>query len=90
MVTLYKMGETTRQIAARYGVGHERVGRLIRSAGVRLRLDGLTEQQIDEARALYVSGWSLARIADTLGSTAMTVRSRLIERGVQMRDTHGR
>lgn len=50
----------------------------------------MTSEQIDGAVMLYESGRSLQEIAEQLGSTARTVRSRLLERGVVMRDTHGR
>jgi hypothetical protein len=39
---------------------------------------------------LYDQGWSLARIGERMDVAADTVRKRLPERGVTMRDTHGR
>jgi hypothetical protein len=39
---------------------------------------------------LYHQGWSLSRIGNRMNVTADTVRKRLLERGVPMRDTHGR
>jgi hypothetical protein len=62
----------------------------LRAAGVRLRLDGLSLEQIDHAERLYRSGLSLARVADRLGVTANTVQARLRERAVPMRDAQGR
>ncbi|WP_280244770.1 helix-turn-helix domain-containing protein [Nocardia abscessus] len=53
-------------------------------------MQGLSEEQVDEAVQLYEEGWSAQRIGDKLGVYPQTVRRRLLERGVRMRDTHGR
>ncbi|WP_399127959.1 hypothetical protein [Actinacidiphila sp. ITFR-21] len=45
---------------------------------------------MDEAERLYAQGLSLARVAERLELSDGTVRYRLMKRGVQMRDTHGR
>ncbi|GAB3288744.1 hypothetical protein GCM10027563_24890 [Parasphingorhabdus pacifica] len=55
--------------------------------GVPMRRRGLSEEQIDDAVRLYNHGWSLARIAARMDVVAGTVRQRLHERGVTMRDT---
>ena len=51
---------------------------------------GMSDMQINEAVQLYASGLSLARIGERLGFSARTIQSRLRERGVCFRDTHGR
>lgn len=58
-------------------------------AGVARRPRGMSEAQIADAVQLYASGLSLARVGDRLGFSARTVQSRLRERGVLFRDTHG-
>ena len=55
-----------------------------------MRRTGLTDDQATDAERLYHQGWSLARIGDHMNVTADTVRTRLLQRGVTMRDTHGR
>jgi DNA-directed RNA polymerase specialized sigma24 family protein len=55
-----------------------------------MRMRGLSAEQIDEAVRLYEAGQSLARIGERLGVDAGTVRARVVERRVRMRDTHGR
>jgi hypothetical protein len=56
-----------------------------------IALEGrLTSEQVDQAVRLYAAGWSLARIAVKFDTTANTARTRLLERGVRMRDTQGR
>jgi DNA-binding CsgD family transcriptional regulator len=89
-VALYQSGLTVYQLADKYGIHRHTVSSHLRAAGIRLRLDGLTTQQVDEAAQLYGSGWSLGRIAERFGVAHTTVRTRLRERGVKMRDTHGR
>lgn len=86
----YRSGLTVYQLAAKYGIHRHTVSRHLREAGVRLRLDGMTAEQIDAAVQLYASGWSLARIAERFGVTATTVHKRLRERSVHFRDTQGR
>lgn len=51
---------------------------------------GLRPAQVDEAVRLYKNGWSLVRIGEQFDVHARTVQRRLRERGVRMRDTHGR
>jgi hypothetical protein len=53
-------------------------------------MQGLSPKQIEEAVRLYEAGWSLARIGTKLGVDAGTVQAGLRERGVKMRDAHGR
>jgi hypothetical protein len=45
---------------------------------------------VPAAADLYRAGWSLARIAEKFRTAGNTVRARLLEVGVIMRDTHGR
>ncbi len=54
-----------------------------------MRRRPLCEEQIIEAIRLYQSGLSVAKVADQVGAKSETVRLRLIERGVQMRDSRG-
>lgn len=53
-------------------------------------MKSMTEEQTVEAAMLYESGVSLAKIGTRLGFNDNTVRLRLIERGIEMRDSHGR
>jgi DNA-directed RNA polymerase specialized sigma24 family protein len=90
VIERYTAGATTYELAAEFGCHRNTISGALRKAGVRLRLDGLTTEQIEQAVGLYESGLSLQVVANRLGSTARTVHSRLLERGVAMRDTHGR
>jgi transposase-like protein len=55
-----------------------------------MRMRGLSAEQIEQAVKLYEGGWSLARISRRFDVNAGTVQARLVERGVRMRDPHGR
>lgn len=55
-----------------------------------MRRQGLSDEQVTDAERSYQQGWSLARIGNHMDVTADTVRKRLLERGVTMRDTQGR
>lgn len=90
LIADYQAGQTIYQLAKSYGVNRHTVTRHLRRAGIRLRMDGLSPEQIEQAVDLYAQGWSLAKIAAKFGVTADTVRARLLEQGVRMRDTHGR
>lgn len=87
----YRAGMQMKELAAKYGLHRVTVRACLDRAGVEVRRKGLTREQIDEAQRLYEeSQRSLAVIANELGTTARTIHSRLRERGVAMRDTHGR
>lgn len=90
IVTRYEAGEPSTAVAARFGISKGSVIRLLREAGVPIRNQGLTDDQIAEAVQLYASGHSLAAIGAHFGVDHGTVWRQLRKRGVKMRDTHGR
>ncbi|MBM7863110.1 hypothetical protein [Lentzea nigeriaca] len=55
-----------------------------------MQRQSLSDDQIDNAERLYEQGWPLARTGNHVDVTADTVRKRLLERGITMRDTQGR
>ncbi|TAP28866.1 hypothetical protein EYR88_03500 [Arthrobacter sp. S41] len=77
-----------KDVAAKYGVSRETVGKHLRSQTVTPRTVGLDDEQIEEAARLYDQGDSLATIGKRMGVSAQTVRSRLIETGVAMRSSY--
>ena len=89
LVTGYRHGRTVYELSGQFGINRKTVSEILHREGVPIhgRLDHV---QVDEAVYLYESGWSLARIGERLSVTANTVRARLLERGVGMRDVHGR
>lgn len=90
IATYYKDGQTTIQLAEQFDVNRRTISKVLSEKGVALRGRPLTEKQIDEAVRLYELGLSLAKVGTIVGAQARTVQLRLRERGVTMRDTHGR
>ena len=86
----YLAGATVYELGRRFGIERRTVSVILKRNNIQMRRQGLTPTQIDEAVTRYEDGWSLARIGEQLDSTPHTVRTRLLERGVRMRDTHGR
>lgn len=86
----YATGKTVYELADRYGCKRQAISKVLKRNGVATRYRILSNEQIDEAVRLYASGLSLTRISDQLGVSARTVRTRLLDRGVAMRDSHGR
>ena len=90
LIASYRAGSTVYQLAEEFGIERRTVSAILHRHDVPMRRRGLTDDQIDDAERLYHHGWSLARIGDRMNVTADTVRTRLLERGATMRDTHGR
>lgn len=90
MIEGYEAGDTVYELGDQFGISRQTVGKILKREGVRMRRQGLTSEQVDEAARLYDAGWSLARIGERMSVDATTVLNRLRERGVRMRDTHGR
>ncbi|MBF6177715.1 helix-turn-helix domain-containing protein [Nocardia otitidiscaviarum] len=80
----------TTKLVLEYRIGKGTVLKLLRDAGVAIRNQGLSDEQVGDATRLYESGLSLARIGERFGVDASTVHKALVRRGVPMRDTHGR
>lgn len=89
MIARYQSGATVHDLGNRFSIDRRTVTTILRRHGVQIRRRGLTPDQVDDAIHLYHLGWSLARIGTHMDVTADTVRKRLLEHGVAMRDTHG-
>lgn len=86
----YTAGATTYELGDRFGVDRRTVSAILHQHDVPIRRRGLPPDQVDEAIHLYHLGWSLARVGEHLSVDPTTVLNRLQERGVGIRDTHGR
>lgn len=76
-------------LARRYDVRRETISKIIRSAGVQARSQrGINPAQVQEAAALYRTGWSLQRLAEHYGFDGQTIHTHLKRSGVQMRGPH--
>ncbi|MDH6242706.1 helix-turn-helix domain-containing protein [Mycobacterium sp. OTB74] len=90
IVALYRSGEPSTAIGATYGLNKNSVIKVLREAGIPIRRQSLTSEQIDDAIRLYRTGQSLATIGRQLGVDHGTVWRALRKRRVKLRDTHGR
>lgn len=90
LVELYRSGKNTYELGRQFGIHRATVSRTLKHAGVEMRYQGLSAEQIAEAANLYGAGNSLARIGEHFGVDHGTVWRQLRNQGVQMRDTHGR
>lgn len=83
IVERYEAGELSNALAAEFKVDRRTVTRIIRSAGgeVRYRVDA----DVEVARALYESGFSLARVGEELGVSARSVLNLFRRAGIPTR-----
>ncbi len=93
LIALYTQGDSIYQQARRFGIHRGTVKDHLRRAGIPIRPGnqaklGVTDK--DEVVRLYESGLSIHKIAVQFGVTDNPVHNALKERGVRMRDTHGR
>lgn len=86
----YQAGETLRQIAKDLGVGRERLGAVLRADGVQTRRRPIPSAAVPELVRRYQAGESLATLGARFGWSPGTIRARLLDAGVAMRDQHGR
>jgi DNA-directed RNA polymerase specialized sigma24 family protein len=85
LVAAYRAGATVYQLADQFGSHRITVGKHLRARGIDTRPAALTPDDLQRAIQLYRSGWSLAKIAKTFEVAAETIRTQLIQAGVEMR-----
>jgi DNA-directed RNA polymerase specialized sigma24 family protein len=85
LVMAYAAGATVFELGDRFGIDRRTVGKHLRGRGVDTTPPGLDPEDVSAAAELYREGWSLLRIAEKFGTTASTVRRRLLEIGLRMR-----
>ena len=90
LIQSYTAGATTYELGARFGIDRQTVSDILHRHSVPRRRRGLSPAQVDEAIHLYDLGWSLARVGEHLNVDHTTVLTKLRERGILTRDTHGR
>jgi hypothetical protein len=75
----YESGASTQQIASRYRISKSRVSAVLREHGIKLRRQGLTDEQAREATNLYHAGHSLAWIAKRFGGISPSTVARVLQ-----------
>jgi DNA-directed RNA polymerase specialized sigma24 family protein len=90
LVRGYVDGHRVDELASEFQINKTTVTGHLDRAGVARRWKKLQLADVQEAKHLYASGLSLAKVAGRFGVHASTVHSALRKAGVQMRDTQGR
>lgn len=92
IITKYKSGISTNQLMVGHHLAKRTIAVLLKSNGVTMRRQGLSEQDIQEAAALYEDGWSLAWIAANRfdGISPTTVSRALRWHGIKPHGPGGR
>ncbi|MVT25471.1 helix-turn-helix domain-containing protein [Nesterenkonia alkaliphila] len=85
----YRAGATLKQVADRMGIPRQRLAVLLRERGVPLRRRQPTANEVAEMKRRYLDGESLRSIGTRLSFSDGTVRRRLLDQDVPMRDPHG-
>ena len=83
-------GRSLKAVAKEVGIGHERLSRLLRERGMKLRGRSPSRGEMTEMQFRYREGASLEQIGALLGYSASTVRAHLLAAGTALRDSHGR
>jgi hypothetical protein len=81
LVTAYQAGATAYQL----NIHRITVGKHLRARGIDTRPPALNPDDLRQAAELYRQLWSLARIANKFQVATETIRTQLIEVGVEMR-----
>lgn len=82
----YQGGAKIKELASEFGISRDTVCRHLNRQEIERRVQGLRPEDALHAAELHRTGWSLARIGEKFGTTAKTVRTRLLEVEVQMRE----
>ncbi len=86
----YRAGRTVYELADKFGIHRITVGEVLKRAGVTMRRQAPTNEQLQEMVILYESGMALLGVGKRTGFSPTTVRKYLLGAGVRIRDSHGR
>lgn len=86
----YNEGATVYELADEFGIERRTVAVRLKGAGVVMRRQPASADEIAEMVRLYGAGLSLAKVSDRIGVSSKAVLNHLRAEGVQLRDTHGR
>lgn len=89
LVQAYRDGVGTPELRRRYQLSQGSVLRLLKTHGVTMRRQGLSDHDLPAATTLYEGGSSLSEIGDRFGISHSAVRRALIAHGVVMRPEGG-
>lgn len=89
LVADYESGVPSTHLTRIYGLGKGSILKLLKEAGVQMRHQGLSSDNLEEAAALYREGWSLPRVAERFGCSVGSIRKEFRNHGVQIRSPNG-
>lgn len=85
MIADYKSGASLHSIACDWQLGKQTVRRMLDEAGVRIRRQGLDDEQVEHAVRGYESGQNIREVAADLGVGHSMVWRALKRAGVELR-----
>lgn len=85
LVARYRSGVPTTQLMKDFDLSKTAVLKLLKEAGITMRRQPLTEEQVREAVMLYGSGLPISKTAECLNASYEATRLALIAFGVRMR-----
>ncbi len=89
IVAEYEAGAHTTELMKTYQIGKGPIIRLLHENGATMRRQGLTDEELAQARRLYESGLSLMSVGKRMGRHHSTVHLALRRSGVEMRARDG-
>jgi lambda repressor-like predicted transcriptional regulator len=89
MAAKYEEGATVYELAAEYGCHRATVAERLKKAGISMRLQSPTPEEVNSMANLVASGLSFLAVGKQLGFCANTVRTCLYELQIVPRDMHG-
>ncbi|MDQ1130690.1 hypothetical protein [Microbacterium sp. SORGH_AS_0888] len=89
IVGKYESGATTPTLCAEYSISKGGLLTLLRDAGVQLRRQPLSDEQVYEAAGLYMGGESMTAIADHFDVSYNGIRQAFVRAGIERRPRGG-
>jgi len=84
LIQRYLAGESSNALAAEYKVDRRTATRIIKSSGAQTRYR--VDANVETARELYESGFSLAKVGEELGVSARTILNLFQRAGIPTRE----
>jgi hypothetical protein len=78
LTAAYEAGTSTPELCRHYGLSKTAVLKLLREAGVKMRRQGLSEEQIEIAVQLREQGLGYSEIARRIGKAKSSVRAAVL------------
>jgi hypothetical protein len=90
MACRYREGATVYQLATEFNIDRRTISDRLKRVGIKMRFQPPPDEMIDKMVRLYESELSFATIGKQLCASPLTIRHYVHQRGVRIRDAHGR